>query len=143
MRPGATQRTWEASGGSGGAAVDVAVERLTSVAIVANLAAFGVGMVAPGAAETTDVVEHVAVGWFCFELAITLRRLGWRFFRDPMHVFDLVVTGLALAPFLAAGSTTVLRAARLLRLVKWLHMARHVTALRAVELPWRKEATAA
>ena len=126
-----------------GVAKGVAMERVTTVVIVANLAAFGVGVAVPCAAEASDVVEHVALGWFCLELAVTLRRLGWRFFRNPMHVFDLVVTGLALVPFLAADSTTVLRAARLLRVVRWLHLARHVTALRGLELPWRRTEVAA
>jgi Ion transport protein len=117
------------------------LEKATTAMIVANAGSFVVGLALPACAEVTEYVEHVALVFFTVEMAIKLRRLGWGFFRSAANVFDLLVTVAAALPMLAADSTTVLRAARMLRIVKGLHVLRHLASLRVVELRWCATAT--
>jgi voltage-gated sodium channel len=83
-----------------------------------------------------DLAEHLETACLVFfvgELVVRLRRAGWnpvRFLRSPWTAFDVLVIAVSLAPMLGAD-TSLLRLARLSRMVHWL---RHVTGLRAVRL---------
>ncbi|WP_090052034.1 ion transporter [Lentzea fradiae] len=76
-------------------------------------------------------VDRLALAIFVAELCARLYAFGWRFFRDPWNVFDLVIVGIALVP--AAGSLAVLRSLRILRALRLValvpSMRRVVTAL--------------
>jgi len=60
--------------------------------------------------------DRIALGIFVVELALRLYAHGWRFFKDPWSVFDLLVVGIALVP--ATGPFSVLRALRVLRVLR-------------------------
>ncbi|MCV7089463.1 ion transporter [Mycobacterium interjectum] len=107
-------------------------ESVVTAVIVVNSALLVWGVVAHD-----DVAEHLETGCLVFfvgELVVRLRRNGWnaaRFVRSPWVVFDAIVIALALAPTLVGADATLLRLARLSRLVHWL---RHVSHFRAVRL---------
>lgn len=61
-------------------------------------------------------LDHAILWVFIAELALLMLARGWRFFRDPWCVFDLLVVGIALVP--ATGSLSVLRALRVLRVLR-------------------------
>lgn len=66
--------------------------------------------------ELLHVVDHAALAIFVIELVLRLTAHGWRFFRDPWSVFDLIVVGIALVP--ASEAFSVLRALRILRVLR-------------------------
>jgi voltage-gated sodium channel len=86
-----------------------------------------------GAINHDELAEHFETACLVFfvgELVVRLRRNGWnagRFLRDPWVVFDVLVIGLALVPTLIGTDTSLLRLARLSRLVHWI---RHLGHLR-------------
>lgn len=71
--------------------------------------------------------DRVALGIFVVELAMRLYAHGWKFFKDPWSVFDLLVVGIALVP--ATGPFSVLRALRVLRVLRLMSV---VPAMRRV-----------
>jgi voltage-gated sodium channel len=60
--------------------------------------------------------DRLCVGIFVVELAMRLYAHGWKFFKDPWSVFDLLVVGIAVVP--ATGPFSVLRALRVLRVLR-------------------------
>jgi len=60
--------------------------------------------------------DRTAVWIFVVELAMRLYAHGWRFFKDPWSIFDILVVGIALVP--ATGPFSVLRALRVLRVLR-------------------------
>jgi voltage-gated sodium channel len=83
--------------------------------------------------ELAEHLETACLVFFVAELVVRLRRAGWnpiRFLRQPWTAFDVLVIAVSLAPILGAD-TSLLRPARLSRMIHWL---RHVTDLRAVRL---------
>jgi voltage-gated sodium channel len=60
--------------------------------------------------------DRTALGIFVVELAMRLYAHGWRFFKDPWSIFDILVVGIALVP--ATGPFSVLRALRVLRVLR-------------------------
>jgi voltage-gated sodium channel len=79
------------------------------------------------------VADRVMLAVFVVELLMRLFAYGWRFFRDPWNVFDLVIVGISLIP--ATGPFSVLRALRVLRVLRLISavpaMRRVVTGLLA------------
>lgn len=63
-----------------------------------------------------DVLDHVCLFIFCFELALKLIVQRFSFFRDGWNVFDFLVIAVALVP--ASGPLSVLRALRVFRLMR-------------------------
>lgn len=61
-------------------------------------------------------LDSLLLGIFVLELALLIVARGWKFFRDPWGVFDLIVIGIALLP--ASGPFAVLRALRVLRVLR-------------------------
>jgi hypothetical protein len=59
------------------------------------------------------LIDQIILWIFIGELALLMTARGFRFFKDPWCVFDLIVIGIALIP--ATGSLSVLRALRVLR----------------------------
>ena len=53
---------------------------------------------------------------FVIEIMLRILANGWRFFRDPWSLFDLIVVGVALIP--SSGPFAVLRALRILRVLR-------------------------
>lgn len=62
------------------------------------------------------LVDRAVLVIFVVELALRLYAHGWRFFRDPWSVFDLVIVGIAALP--VTGEFAVLRALRILRALR-------------------------
>jgi voltage-gated sodium channel len=65
-------------------------------------------------------LNRVVLAVFVFELGVRIVACGsapWRFFRSGWNVFDFVIVAVAFVPGLA-GSTTILRLARLLRVAR-------------------------
>lgn len=81
--------------------------------------------------DLLNAIDHLALAIFVAEIAVRLYAFGWRFFRDPWNVFDLVIVTAALLP--AAGPLSVLRSLRILRALRLVAMVpsmrRVVTAL--------------
>jgi len=63
-----------------------------------------------------EILDHLCLYIFCFELALKLLAQRLRFFRDGWNVFDFVVVAVALVP--ATGPLSVLRALRVFRLMR-------------------------
>jgi voltage-gated sodium channel len=110
-------------------------DRLVTGVIVANSALLVWGLIAHD-----ELAEHLETGCLVFfvgELLVRLRRNGWntaRFLRDPWVAFDVVVIGLALVPTLIGTDASLLRLARLSRLIHWV---RHLSHLRLWRLALR------
>jgi voltage-gated sodium channel len=91
--------------------------------IVVNAIALGLGTydaIDEDAGTLLTIVSEVCVGIFVIELAIRITAYGRRpqdFFRDGWNVFDFVVITAAFVPGVRE-STTLLRLARLLRVVR-------------------------
>jgi voltage-gated sodium channel len=69
-------------------------------------------------------LDHVVLGVFIAEIVIKAGAEGrkpWRYFRDPWNVFDFLVVAACFLPF-GSGYATVLRLARLLRVLKLVHV---------------------
>jgi len=62
------------------------------------------------------VLDRATLAVFVVELLLRFYGNGWRFFRDPWSIFDLLVIGIALVP--AAGPLSVLRTLRVLRVLR-------------------------
>lgn len=62
------------------------------------------------------LLDRAILAVFVVEILLRIVAWGWRFFRDPWGIFDLVVVGIALVP--ATGSLSVLRALRILRVLR-------------------------
>ena len=96
-----------------------AVQQGVIVLIVVNAVILGLEtsagvMVAAGG--LLAALDRVILAIFVVELVLRIVAWGWRFFRDPWGIFDLVVVGIALVP--ATGSFSVLRALRILRVLR-------------------------
>lgn len=61
-------------------------------------------------------VDRLILGIFAVEIAVRLYARGMTFWRDPWRVFDFVVVAIALVP--ASGNLSVLRAFRILRVLR-------------------------
>jgi voltage-gated sodium channel len=72
-------------------------------------------------------LDHAALMIFVVELSLRLYAFGWKFFRDPWNIFDLVIVCIAVVP--ATGPFSVLRALRVLRILRLVSM---VPAMRRV-----------
>ncbi len=62
------------------------------------------------------LIDQIILWIFIGELVLLMTARGFRFFKDPWCVFDLIVIGIALVP--ATGSLSVLRALRVLRVLR-------------------------
>ena len=62
------------------------------------------------------VLDRATLAVFVLELLLRFYGYGWRFFRDPWSIFDVLVIGVALVP--AAGPLSVLRTLRVLRVLR-------------------------
>jgi voltage-gated sodium channel len=71
--------------------------------------------------------DRIALAIFVIELLLRLYAHGWRFFKDPWSIFDLIIVSIALIP--ATGPFSVLRALRVLRVLRLISM---VPAMRRV-----------
>jgi voltage-gated sodium channel len=94
-------------------------ERLVIALIIANAITLGLETDAALMARIGPLlvaIDRIILGAFVVELAARLIVHGWRFFRDPWSVFDLIVVGIALIP--STGSLSVLRALRILRVLR-------------------------
>jgi voltage-gated sodium channel len=96
-----------------------AFQRTVMLVIVVNAVTLGLETSARLTAELgglLHVADRVALGVFVVELLARFHAAGWRFFRDPWSVFDVLVVGIALVP--AAGPLAVLRTLRVLRVLR-------------------------
>jgi voltage-gated sodium channel len=82
------------------------------------------------------VLDRAALAIFVTELLLRFFVYRGRFFRDPWHIFDFVVVGIALFP--ASGAFSVLRTLRVLRVLRLVSMVpsmRRVVAALLAALP--------
>ncbi|MBM3375877.1 MAG: ion transporter [Betaproteobacteria bacterium] len=61
-------------------------------------------------------LDSIILGVFVLEIALLIAARGWRYFKDPWGIFDVIVVGIALLP--ASGPFAVLRALRVLRVLR-------------------------
>jgi hypothetical protein len=120
----------------------------TTVAIAANFAAFGWGLVDHPHRELAEHAEDVTLVFFAVEMALRLKYQGANgFFRDKWNVADLAIITVAIMPLLAElahhsvegvfGGAAALVVLRLVRLVRMAHMMRHSAHFRVVtRLRW-------
>ncbi|MFJ3402856.1 ion transporter [Promicromonospora sp. NPDC090134] len=93
------------------------VTNLVLGVILANALVLGAEMMVGGQALVVlRTIDHVMLGFFVLELLLRLVAYGWRFFRDPWNVFDLLVVGVAVLP--VTESLSALRALRVLRVLR-------------------------
>jgi voltage-gated sodium channel len=81
--------------------------------------------------ETLDLLNQIFLGFFVVEILLRIASYlprPWRFFLDGWNVFDFVAVGLAFVPGLQRNST-VLRLARLARIVRVAHLLPDVRVL--------------
>jgi hypothetical protein len=108
------------------------LDRLVAGVIVANTGLLVWGVF--GHSEWADRLETLCIAFFIGEIVVRLHRHRWRlhvFLRQQWNAFDTVVIVLALTPGLGGAGITLLRVARLARIV---HLGRHITHLRLVRL---------
>jgi voltage-gated sodium channel len=94
-------------------------QRFVIVLIVFNAVTLGLETSPRMTAEygtLLHVLDRATLAVFVAELLLRLYGHGWRFFRDPWSVFDVLVIGVALVP--AAGPLSVLRTLRVLRVLR-------------------------
>ncbi len=65
---------------------------------------------------TLHYIDNIMLAIFVVELTLRLVAHGWRFFREPWHIFDFVIIAIALVP--ASEAFSVLRALRILRVLR-------------------------
>ena len=76
-------------------------------------------------------LDRVFLAIFVFELGVRIAAYGrtpWHFFRNGWNIFDFVIVAVAFVPGLA-GSTTILRLARLLRVARLIRFVPEVQIL--------------
>lgn len=96
-----------------------AFQRFVVALIVFNAVTLGLETSARMTASYGGVLhflDRATLVVFVLELLLRIRAYGWRFFRDPWNVFDVLVIGIALIP--AAGPLSVLRTLRVLRVLR-------------------------
>jgi hypothetical protein len=108
----------------------VTFEHAVAGVIVANTAVLLAGLVVDGHESAFEMAHIGFLGFFAIELALRLRRAGWRFLRKPLNAFDTAVIVLSTLPVLGVDAS-LLRLARLARLV---HLMRHLSHLRLIRL---------
>ncbi len=94
-------------------------QRFVIVLIVINAITLGLETSPRMMADAGDLLhllDRIALGIFVAELLVRFYAFGWRFFRDPWSVFDLVVVGIAVIP--ATGPLSMLRTMRVLRVLR-------------------------
>lgn len=94
-------------------------QRLVIVLIVFNAITLGLETSArlmDSYGSLLHALDRVTLAVFVAELLLRLYGFGWRFFRDPWSIFDLLVVGVALVP--AAGPLSVLRSLRIMRALR-------------------------
>jgi voltage-gated sodium channel len=111
-------------------------QRFVIVVIVVNAVTLGLETSQRMMASYGDLLhglDRLALAVFVAELGLRFYVYGWRFFRDPWNVFDLLVVGIAVIP--ASGPLSVLRTMRILRVLRLISavpsMRRVVTGLLA------------
>ncbi|MFV9504459.1 MAG: ion transporter [Oscillochloridaceae bacterium umkhey_bin13] len=96
-----------------------AFQRLIVAVIVINAITLGLETspaVMNLAGDLLHTLDQIALLIFVLELSLKLYAYGRGFFRSGWNIFDLVIVGIALIP--AAGSLSVLRALRILRVAR-------------------------
>jgi hypothetical protein len=90
-------------------------------AILANSVVLGWGWLDHAHDVVAERIDTAFLVLFAVELAVRLRRAGWRWLTRPWNLLDTIVIVVALLPAVGDG-ITVLRLARAARL---LHLGRH------------------
>ena len=105
-------------------------ERLTTAAIVVNVALVGAAQVVTEHEEILEAAHNGILAFFAVELCLHLRAHGWRWLRRPWHAFDAALIVASVLPVLGVDAG-LLRMARAARLV---HLGKHVSGLRVLRL---------
>jgi len=95
------------------------IQRSIIVLILLNAAILGLETSPAIMAEWGTLLvrlDSIILGVFVLEIALLITARGWRYFKDPWGVFDVIVVGIALLP--ASGPFAVLRALRVLRVLR-------------------------
>ena len=104
------------------------MERAVAGVIAVNAGVLVAGLAVDGHEHLFDRAHDVIVAFFLLELLTRLAANGWRFFARPFNAFDAAVILVSALP-LAGVDASLLRLARLARVV---HFARHAAHLRAL-----------
>jgi voltage-gated sodium channel len=62
------------------------------------------------------LLDRALLGVFVIELGLRIYAHGWRFFRDPWSIFDLLIVCIALVP--VTGGLSILRSLRIIRALR-------------------------
>jgi voltage-gated sodium channel len=104
------------------------IERAVAGVISANAVVLIAGLLVDGHERLFDTIHDAIVAFFLCELLARLLAHGWRFLRRPLNAFDATVILTSAMPMLGVDAS-LLRLARLMRLV---HFVRHTSHLRAL-----------
>jgi voltage-gated sodium channel len=103
-------------------------EAVVPAAILANSAVLGWGWIDHAHDVAAERIDTCFLVFFGVELAVRLRRAGWRWLAQPWNLFDAFIISLAFLPVIGDGITVV----RLARAATLLHLGRHASHLRVV-----------
>jgi voltage-gated sodium channel len=95
------------------------IQRSIIVLIIVNAAILGMETSPAIMSEWGPLLlrlDAIILGVFVVEIALLIAARGWRYFKDPWGVFDVIVVSIALLP--ASGPFAVLRALRVLRVLR-------------------------
>jgi voltage-gated sodium channel len=106
------------------------IEHAVASVIAVNAGVLVAGLMVDGHERLFETLHDVIVAFFLLELLTRLAANGWRFFARPFNAFDAAVILVSALP-LAGVDASLLRLARVARL---LHFARHAAHLRLARL---------
>ena len=107
-------------------------DQVVAGVIIANAVILVASLIVDGHEQLFEVLHNLVLEFFIFELLARLRDVGWRLhalLRRPWNTFDVVIIALSFLPVL--GDASLLRVARLARVV---HLMRHASHLRPSRL---------
>jgi hypothetical protein len=96
--------------------------------ILANSVVLGWGWIDHAHDVAAERIDTCFLVFFAAELAVRLKRAGWRWLTQPWNLLDATIILMALLPVVGNG-ITILRLSRAARL---LHLGRHTSHLRVV-----------
>jgi hypothetical protein len=103
--------------------------------IAVNAGVLVAGLVIGGHDQVFDQIHDGIAVIFLIELAARLRMNGWRFLRRPVNAFDAAVILVSALPVAGGVDASLLRVARLARLVHFAKHAGHLRLLRRTRQP--------
>jgi Ion transport protein len=106
-------------------------DQVVAGVIVVNTAVLVASLIVDGHERPFEFVHDLVLAFFVVELAVRLRRAGWRrFFTGRWNSFDAAVIACSFLPMLGVDASLL----RVARLAKVVHLLRHASHLRLSRL---------